>query len=642
MIIHSLSAEFVKGIGDLKEISIRESGITLISGLNESGKSTLASVPFFLLTYPSSARNENIRNLESKKHDRGPFMAMEFSVNGSRYKLSKRWIKDISTELQQLSPRVETFTGDKAEIQLKVILGDSKDETLWRILNSLQGQGIEIFSSTGELSDNDFLSQAIDFALAGEASEDDQTSIVEAVEKEYLDYWTASAVRLTSKAGTKGARMAEIQRTIEDLRTSRNRIEEALDKAESIKEAKASQEIDRGYLQKVRETQSAINRWRQASAAKETLNKKLEAVSESESKNPSAINLDIETFEVAQKTHASFVALQALQKIKISALQSFSLRINGATRDLSKGDSINQPMTPGLIIEIEDLIKIEFQGEGASNELESESAAHQQALKALGVATLTEASTLKNDYDGWVRAKGELDAFLSSNSADEIEAKFSASENQKISYGEFWQEADAAPEVSESDLIQAVEVESNTKGRLDEIAEQRYLEDLIDIDSKITSSQSEYSKLKIEADAIKLLRETIASHRLSAGAEYAEIFQSRLNELVSLFFGEMSTLEVDEEFNITARAHGGILLPINLLSIGAQEQIAILVRLTLCLLTANLEPLPLILDDEFGSTDPSRLAKMLQIISGLGSQQILLYTCNPEKFDLLNLTAIEI
>ena len=83
-------------------------------------------------------------------------------------------------------------------------------------------------------------------------------------------------------------------------------------------------------------------------------------------------------------------------------------------------------------------------------------------------------------------------------------------------------------------------------------------------------------------------------------------------------------------------------LPIDFLSIGAQEQIAILVRLTLCLLTANLEPLPLILDDEFGFTDPVRLSKMLQMIGDLDSQQILLYTCNPERFSELNLQAIEI
>ena len=77
MIIHSLWAEYVAGIETKREIILRDNGINLVSGPNESGKSTFAQVPFFLINFPASSKKEVIKSLKNVQFDQGPLMGME-------------------------------------------------------------------------------------------------------------------------------------------------------------------------------------------------------------------------------------------------------------------------------------------------------------------------------------------------------------------------------------------------------------------------------------------------------------------------------------------------------------------------------------------------------------------------------------
>ena len=631
MIIHSLWAEYVAGIETKREIILRDSGINLISGPNESGKSTFAQVPFFLINFPASSKKEVIKSLKNVQYDQGPLMGMEFSIQGNRYSITKRWLKNSITEFRQISPKVSQSTGDKAETEFKEVIESARDENYWNLLNSVQGKGTDIFDYSNSLTESSFLQNALDLAASEDSDEDDAEPIIEAISDEYSEFWTEGGKR-TTRAGTKGARVVELERELKVLEGKQLEKERALSKAQEVAVASTTQQIDQDKLQKIRNVQLAAKEWRSRSVLKKSLDTKSANVSEAIADYPTAEAFDLSTYSVAEGTQGAFKAFNSLQRIRITALRDLKIDINEVPNQLNSGQSLEQAITSGLVINLPEIVKIEFPGDATGKQLEADYSLHKASLGKLGVSSLEEATLIKRAYDRIEKTKDDLNNFLSQSSTEEIEANFAASEEIRASYGEFWEEALSSPEVSESDLVKAVEVASVSKGVLQGISEQRYLEDLIDIQSKSESLRNSHAKLVSEAKALKLLLEIVMGHRQSAGKEYSQAFSERLNEISQEFFGGDSIIEVDEEFNILERSLGGITLPIKSLSVGAQEQIAILIRLTLSLISSELDPLPLILDDEFGFTDPVRLERIIEVLRSREDLQIILFTCNPGKF----------
>jgi uncharacterized protein YhaN len=71
-----------------------------------------------------------------------------------------------------------------------------------------------------------------------------------------------------------------------------------------------------------------------------------------------------------------------------------------------------------------------------------------------------------------------------------------------------------------------------------------------------------------------------------------------------------------------------------MLSGGAQEQLALLVRLGLAEVLSADEPWPLVLDDVLVNTDPERIARVQKALYAASQRlQILLFTCHGPLFD---------
>jgi len=81
------------------------------------------------------------------------------------------------------------------------------------------------------------------------------------------------------------------------------------------------------------------------------------------------------------------------------------------------------------------------------------------------------------------------------------------------------------------------------------------------------------------------------------------------------------------------RTVGGITVPVNQLSTGAQEQMGLLVRLAAASMVSKDGGVPLVLDDALGSTDEGRLEAMGAVLR-VASQdyQTIILTCAPERY----------
>jgi len=159
--------------------------------------------------------------------------------------------------------------------------------------------------------------------------------------------------------------------------------------------------------------------------------------------------------------------------------------------------------------------------------------------------------------------------------------------------------------------------------RLDE-AQQRY-----------AAVQRDYNRITQQAKAVELLSTVFAAHRQSARNRHSEPFQEKIQQLGSLVFGDSFKVEMDEELVVTSRTLDGTTLPVDQLSIGAQEQLGVICRLACAALVSPHDGgAPLIIDDALGWSDPDRLARMGEVFATAANEhcQVILLTCMPGRY----------
>ena len=127
-------------------------------------------------------------------------------------------------------------------------------------------------------------------------------------------------------------------------------------------------------------------------------------------------------------------------------------------------------------------------------------------------------------------------------------------------------------------------------------------------------------------------------HRDSARAKYAAPFAQALQRHASRVFGPGTEFTLDDQLRVQARTVDGTTVDLSELSGGAKEQMALLTRFAIADLVAAGEqgttPVPVVIDDALGATDPQRLARMNALFSQVGeNSQVFVLTCFPQRFD---------
>lgn len=286
MKVHRLTVRNFRGIESC-EIELPTTGVTIVEGGNEVGKSSLAEALNLVFAYADNSKSAAIRDVQPVHRDVGPEVEVEVSTGPYRLVYSKRWMKRPATTLTMLEPVREQVTGREAHDRVNQMLDATLDRDLWNVLRLEQG---------GDLTQSGFLlpslSRALDATVGADAADPEQDDLWDKIVAERDRYWTATgrpsvertrlAERVESAAAEVEAIQAEIRaveaRTDEFARLEAEAVELAGRQAElAANEADAVErlsaldglrrEVDQAEAH-ARAASSDHERWRQLAATR--------------------------------------------------------------------------------------------------------------------------------------------------------------------------------------------------------------------------------------------------------------------------------------------------------------------------------------------------------------------------------------
>ena len=155
-----------------------------------------------------------------------------------------------------------------------------------------------------------------------------------------------------------------------------------------------------------------------------------------------------------------------------------------------------------------------------------------------------------------------------------------------------------------------------------------------DAESRYHHLQRTHERAEARAEAAALLYDTFAARRQEAHRRYVAPFKEHIEQFGRIVFGSTFEVELDDDLKVVRRTLDGITLNIGQLSVGAREQLGVLVRLACAVIVSpDGGGAPVVLDDALGWSDPSRLARMGAAIATAGREcQVIVLTCTPGRY----------
>jgi len=171
--------------------------------------------------------------------------------------------------------------------------------------------------------------------------------------------------------------------------------------------------------------------------------------------------------------------------------------------------------------------------------------------------------------------------------------------------------------------------------RLRDHGEDGLAEDLQDVQGDRDQAELQLRRYEVRAASRKLLYETLRAEREAARKSYVAPLRREIENLGRIVFGSDFSVELDDgDLSVVSRTLSGRTIPYRSLSIGAQEQIALIARLACATIVAPGGGVPVILDDALGNSDPQRLEAMGAVLAVAGRQsQIIILTCQPDRYE---------
>ncbi|HIZ35263.1 MAG TPA: AAA family ATPase [Candidatus Ruania gallistercoris] len=185
MRIHRLRLTDFRGIAD-REVTLPTSGVVVLQGENEVGKTSMIEALDLLLDKPDSSKAREVREAKPVGRDVGPVVEAELSCGPYRFTYTKRWLRETRTELHVAAPRPASFTGAEAHAEVRRILDETLDTSLYQALRVLQASEL----TSAELGESSALAAALDQAAGTTGHDDDGDALLDAVDAEYATYFT--------------------------------------------------------------------------------------------------------------------------------------------------------------------------------------------------------------------------------------------------------------------------------------------------------------------------------------------------------------------------------------------------------------------------------------------------------------------
>ncbi|MGM0385265.1 MAG: AAA family ATPase [Actinomycetota bacterium] len=219
MKLHRLKLTNYKGVVE-REINLPDSGVIVVEGPNEIGKTSLIEALTKLLEVKTSSRKSDVTAMQPVDRDVATEIEADISSGPYRFTYHKRWFRAPATELSITAPHVEHVNGLEAHQRVEQIMAETADTVLWKALRLMQATELtqEGFGASAALT------EALDRA-AGQANTagDEGEALIRAVENEFLKYFTARAMNPTNQ--------------YRDLRTERSDRQDAVDAAKRALDA---------------------------------------------------------------------------------------------------------------------------------------------------------------------------------------------------------------------------------------------------------------------------------------------------------------------------------------------------------------------------------------------------------------------
>lgn len=164
MILEHLAVEDCGGLAGHIELDRPAAGLNILSAPNEAGKSTLVRALTRALFDKHSTRGEEMQSLQPVGTRLGPAVDLEFSTNGQRWRLEKRFLEKPAARLYALEPAGPRLIAeaDAADEHVRELVrstlpgrGATRPEHwgLFEHLWALQGQPLEWPRMDGELGE---------------------------------------------------------------------------------------------------------------------------------------------------------------------------------------------------------------------------------------------------------------------------------------------------------------------------------------------------------------------------------------------------------------------------------------------------------------------------------------------------------
>lgn len=217
MRLHRLRVENFKGVEE-RELSFPDRGVTLVSGRNEVGKTSMIEAFDLLVAYRHGSKAAKVREARPIGTELGVTVEAEFTINEERVWVSRTWLKGAGTQLQFISGprRGEKLAGDQACDALEQ-LWNEHDTTLWAASRLMQATGLDQQALDGSAS----LARALEAAAGGEAFDAQPNQDLLARVREEADRYFTGAKRdpkgdykkaLDAVAATRTARDEAVKR----------------------------------------------------------------------------------------------------------------------------------------------------------------------------------------------------------------------------------------------------------------------------------------------------------------------------------------------------------------------------------------------------------------------------------------------
>lgn len=168
------------------EVNFGSSGITLVQGPNEAGKTSLSEAIWILFEYLDSSTSASVKAIRPVHRDVGPEIELTAESGPYAFSYFKRFYKKPETKLNITRPKPENYTGREAHERAKAILSETLDIDLWKALAVQQGDKIH----QPDLSDQTSLSAALDLVAGGHPANTQEEGLYDRVKDEYNLYFT--------------------------------------------------------------------------------------------------------------------------------------------------------------------------------------------------------------------------------------------------------------------------------------------------------------------------------------------------------------------------------------------------------------------------------------------------------------------